>query len=299
VRGADGRPRAIQGGDPVKTGDLLATIRTESYAQRVSQTHAEVEGAQAELLRAKHDYERDQEMLKQNVIAKSKFDAGQQRYHSLQAKVRAAQAALQQVQVDLADCKPKSPMNGTIVERYIEIGTLVSPSVHAFQIADVRSMKAVFGVPDFLVRTLELGKPLNVTSEAVPGAKFQGVITRIAPAADPHSRMFDVEVTIQNPENRLRIGTIGSLHLDRQAERTSVLIVPLNALVRSRDDQNGYAVYVAENRGGRMLATLRKIRVGDIAGNGVAVSDGLKPGDRVIVRGSGLVVDGQEVAVAP
>jgi RND family efflux transporter MFP subunit len=299
VTGADGRPRAIQSGDPIKLGDLLATIRTESYARRVGQASAELEGAQAELLNARRDYERNQQLMKQNVIARASFDASQERFQRSQANVRAAQAAMQEVEVDLTDCKLKSPMEGTIVERNIEVGTLVSPSMRAFQIADVRSMKAVFGVPDFLVGKLKPGKALSVTTEAVPGVKFQGVITRISPAADAHSRMFDVEVTIQNPKNRLRIGTIASLHLDREVEQTPVMIVPLNSLVRSPDDPNGYAVFVAEDRGGRMVATLRNIRVGDIAGNGVAVSDGLKPGDRVIVRGSGLIVDGKEVAVAP
>ncbi len=299
VTGADGRPRAIQSGDPIKLGDLLATIRTESYARRVGQAHAELEGTQAELLNARRDYERNQQLMKQNVIARASFDASQERFQRSQANVRAAQAAMQEVEVDLTDCKLKSPMEGTIVERNIEVGTLVSPSMRAFQIADLRSMKAVFGVPDFLVGKLKPGKALSVTTEAVPGVKFQGVITRISPAADAHSRMFDVEVTIQNPKNRLRIGTIASLHLDREVEQTPVMIVPLNSLVRSPDDPNGYAVYVAEDRGGRMVATLRNIRVGDIAGNGVAVSDGLKPGDRVIVRGSGLIVDGKEVAVAP
>jgi hypothetical protein len=62
---------------------------------------------------------------------------------------------------------------------------------------------AVFGVPDIMVGQMKMGDRLGVTTEAFPGQDFQGILTRIAPPADPNNRVFEVECTIPNPGNRL------------------------------------------------------------------------------------------------
>lgn len=160
-------------------------------------------------------------------------------------------------------------------------------------------MKAIFGVPDFVAITLAIGEPLTVTTEAVPGARFAGKISRIGQVADPHSRVFDAEVTIPNTDHSLRSGMIAALHLANNQRMAIVLAVPLKAVVHPPNDTEGFAVYAAEKRDGRNVAALRKVELGEIAGDRVAVTSGLKAGERVIVRGATLVSDGGEVSIFP
>jgi multidrug efflux pump subunit AcrA (membrane-fusion protein) len=76
-------------------------------------------------------------------------------------------------------------------------------------------------------------------------------------------------------------------------------VVPLNAVIKSKSNANGYAVIIVTEEGGRQLARLRDVKLGESFGNAVAVAEGLKPGDRVIVTGGTMVNDGDEVKVIP
>ncbi len=91
---------------------------------------------------------------------------------------------------------------------------------------------------------------------------------------------------------------IASLRLEG-AQAASEPTVPMASVVRPPGRDHGYAVYIAERHGAEFTARLRIVELGDIVGNKIAVTRGLKPGDRVIVRGAGIVTDGQEIRILP
>jgi RND family efflux transporter MFP subunit len=145
-----------------------------------------------------------------------------------------------------------------------------------------------------------MGSTQTIGVEAVPGEAFRGRITRVAPSADPSSRVFEVEVTIPNPDGRLKTGMIAALQLAATGETAAPpLLVPLNAVVRPPGDTAGYAVYVVEQGDGHPIARMRRVLLGDVAGNSIHVTAGLDGGERVIVRGATLAVDSQRVRVIP
>jgi RND family efflux transporter MFP subunit len=146
---------------------------------------------------------------------------------------------------------------------------------------------------------MKLGRTLSVETESIPGREFRGQITSVFPAADPKSRAFSVEVTIPNPDYQLRPNMIVSLTVAAQQAAASQPVVPLNAVMKAKDNPNGYAVCVVSDQGGRQIAHLRDVKLGDSYGNTVAVTEGLKPGDRVITTGGTMVNDGDQVKVIP
>jgi RND family efflux transporter MFP subunit len=148
------------------------------------------------------------------------------------------------------------------------------------------------------------GRTLDVTSEGVPGRTFEGVITAVAPAADDQSRLFTVEVVIATHDGALRPGMIGTVAIPVAQQATGApqidsLAIPLAAVVRSEKVANGYAVYVVEGDAERTVARARQIRLGEVRGNAVAVTQGLHKGESVVVSGPGLLVDGDRVRVIP
>jgi multidrug efflux system membrane fusion protein len=201
--------------------------------------------------------------------------------------------------IPLQDTALKAPLNGLVLQKSVEKGTLVSPGKTGFVVADTSSVKAAFGVPDIAVPEMNLGSKLSVESETMPGIEFQGQITSVFPAADPKSRAFNVEVTIPNPKYLLRPGMIVSLRVGRKAAVQAQPVVPLNAVAKSKTDPNGYAVFVVIEQGGRQIARARDVKLGDTYGNTIAVTDGVKVGDRVITTGVTLVRDGDPVKVIP
>jgi RND family efflux transporter MFP subunit len=149
------------------------------------------------------------------------------------------------------------------------------------------------------VAGLRLGMPLKVTTEAVPGGEFHGRITAVSPAADPKSRVFDVEITIPNPEGTLKVGMVVTIEVQEGPPPTDTLVVPLSAVVQSKSQPGGYAVFVLEAQGSRQVARLRDVKLGDAFGNTVAVVEGVAEGEQVVTTGAPLLAEGEQVVVIP
>jgi RND family efflux transporter MFP subunit len=164
-------------------------------------------------------------------------------------------------------------------------------------VADTRIVKVVFGVLDVVVADLKLGERLAIQAEAIPGEVLQGRITRISPSADPNSRVFEVEAALPNPDARMKVGMLATLRLGDGAPDAGVF-VPLASVVRPAGDSTGYGVYVVRDSAGP-TARLRRVSLGEVSGNQIAVREGLAQGERVIVRGATIVADGQAVRVTP
>jgi len=285
VRGADGRMRNMQDGDPVSRGDTLASLRQDEFRDQVADADAALRQAQA-------DFERASQLYENRSVSKADYDAAYARYTA--SKARQNQTAL-----SLRDATLVSPIDGVILKRSVEVGSLSGPSAPAFTVADTRVVKVVFGVPDVIVDRLKPGSRLTILAEALPGVMLEGRITRISPSADPNSRVFEVEAALPNPSGRLKVGMLATLSLG-DASAGAGVFVPLAAVIRPADDSTGYAVYVVrDSAGGPETAQLRRIALGDVSGNLIAVRQGLAAGDRVIVRGATIVADGQTVEVMP
>jgi len=140
--------------------------------------------------------------------------------------------------------------------------------------------------------------------DAAGTATFAGRITAIAPAADPQSRVFNVEVSLANRNGELRPGMIGAVTLLPRGSATSgaaaaaprPLTVPLTAVVRSTIGGQ-FAVAVVESRGDAAVAKLRPVELGEVIGNSIAVTKGVAAGERVVVSGATLLVDGAPIRV--
>ncbi len=185
-----------------------------------------------------------------------------------------------------------------MLKRNVDVGTLVGPATNGFTLADTRSVKAVFGVPDTYIDRIKPGSSQSVTTEALPGS-FSGHVTSISAAADPKSRVYSVEVRIDNPKNLLKAGMIASITVGARQPIARVNVVPLTAVVRSPDNPNGFAVYLTEGTGDTVTARTQDVTLGDTYGNNIAVLSGLNPGQRVITSGTNMIKNGQQVRVIP
>ena len=301
VKTGDGQLRNIQAGDTVARGTVLARVREADYVEKVKQARASLAEASASYTREKLDFDRSNALFQTKSLAKADLDRSRSNHDTAQARVSGAKAQLDAAQIALEDTALTAPMNALVLSRSVEEGTLVSAGTQAFTVADLSSVKAVFGVPDLVVRNLAIGQPLSVSVEAIPGTRFNGRITAIAPSAEQKSRVFDVEVTIPNGDGRLRSGMIASVETPRV---TNVVpsadpAVPLTAIVKAPGESEGYAVFVLEGDGENATARLHKVSLGEVVGNRIAVTSGLKAGDRVVVTGATIVADGDKVRVIP
>jgi RND family efflux transporter MFP subunit len=299
VKGADGQLRNVQAGDRVNSGVVLASIRDDTYRQTLLRAQSDLENARATQTKAKADFGRFSQLFEKKVISPAEYDTYKQRADSAQASVGAAQAAVRHAQVDLDDCKLKAPLSGLVLDRKIEVGTLVAVNSVGFQIGDTAKVKVVFGVPGAIVSTLAPNTAVTMMTDSFPGQVFRGAVSKIASAADPNTRIFDVEATFPNSDSRLRVGMVTALHLPNSAQRQAMPAVPMRSIVRPPHDPKGYAVYVVEEKNGAAVARLKPVTIGPVIGDEVSVESGLDPGVKVIVKGSDIVYDGQSIRIMP
>lgn len=290
--------RKVQEGDWVTKGTVLAVVRESDYEQRVAAANAANSEAIAAQKQAQLDFDRTQKLAAGGSIAKVELDTQSARLDTATARVEGARSRIREAEISLADCTLRAPIDGVVLKRPIEVGSLVAPGSLGFVIADTKTVKVVFGAPDRLIEKLKPGGMLKVSFDSFPG-EFGASITRIAPSADPKSRVFEVEALIPNPNDQLKVGMIAKLVVPETALETRALVLPLTAIVRSPRDPRGFSVFVVEGDAGKETARLRDVRLGDVVGNAVVVSEGLKSNEKIVSMGATLLVDGEQVRVIP
>ncbi|MBV8856488.1 MAG: efflux RND transporter periplasmic adaptor subunit [Acidobacteria bacterium] len=318
---------AVSQADEAKSGVEASKAQHQEALNGVASSKAQLAEAEAGYEKAKLDYDRAQNLFASQSMTKANYDAAKAQYDMAAAKVaaarsqvvmlqakadaaqsqigvveaqsRGAEAVVHERTIPLQDTALRAPLSGVVLEKKVERGTLVSPGTTGFVVADTSSVKAVFGVADVAVPEMKPGRTLSVETESLPGKEFRGQVTAVFPAADPKSRSFNVELTIPNPGFELRPNMIVSLKVASKEGAPAQPVVPLNAVMKGKGSPDGYAVFVLAEEGGRQVARLRDVKLGEAYGNTVAVTAGVKQGERVITTGGTIVTDGAEVKVIP
>jgi multidrug efflux system membrane fusion protein len=327
VTGEGGQRRLVQEGDSVAKGTTLVRLRQSDYLAKLNQAKSQLAQAQSALEqteygvktaqvgrdKAKLDFDRASALFKTQSLTKSDYDGaraqldaaqatldgGQSQLELARGRIAGAKALVDEAEIAVRDSTLHAPIKGVVIKRLVELNSLVGPGTPGFILADLDTVKTVFGAPDVLLPHLRIGLALTVSTQAIPGAKFNGRIARIAPAADPRSRVFEVEVTFANPNHRLKPGMIMSIQLPGTRRSDPVPVVPLTAIVQSKKDPKGYGVFVVDDQGGKVISRARDVKLGGTLSNRIVVREGLRAGERIIVTGAALVHDGDPVRIVP
>jgi membrane fusion protein, multidrug efflux system len=300
VKGVDGALRILQEGDEVRAGMELAAIDRTDYDQRLREARAALVQARASAEQARIDFDRTSKLAALDTASPAQLDSARTRLDTADGSLAGARARAEQAQTTLDDTSLRSPIDGVVIQRALEVGVLASPGLVAFSVAETDNLEAVFGVPDTVLPRVRLGAPQAITTEALHGTSVQGRITRIAPIADPKSRVFEVEVTIPNADQQLRSGMVASLSLaDLTGPSGGEPLVPISAIVRSPHKPDGFAVYVVEQGEEHPHVRAREVELGEYLGNVIPVRKGLDSGEQIVVMGAGLLSDGESIEVIP
>jgi multidrug efflux system membrane fusion protein len=277
VRDSGGHLRDLEEGDAVNAGAVLARVEERDYQSKVARAEAGIAQAKAGEDKALNDLTRAEALFKADALIKPDLDAARAAYQSAVAQSAAARADLDVAATALRDTTLRAPRGGVVLERKLDRGALASPGTVVFTIGAVDSLKAVFGVPDAVVRQLRPGMSLAASADAVVDRTFNGKVTTIAPVADRETHLFSVEVTIPNRDGALRPGMIATIQLDESnlsLPKTAAPAVPLTAIVKDSAKEGVYAVFVVDGKSSNLQAKLRTVTPGPIAGDGIQIARG-------------------------
>ena len=173
----------------------------------------------------------------------------------------------------------RSPVAGTIIERTVSTGAVVTPSDSLYVISDLRSLWVIAQVPEQHLSLLRSGLTVEVSVRAYPDKTFPARITYIGDALDPETRTVEVRCELNNPGRQLKTEMFATLTIHTGGSREAV-VAPLEALQNVDGEE---VLFVPE---GEYSFRARRVRVGRHSGSVVEIVSGLQAGEKVAVAGA-------------
>jgi RND family efflux transporter MFP subunit len=241
--------------------------------------------AEANYEKSKKDYQRFQDLFKQNSATDAQLDA---------AKLGASMAEAQYIVAkrQLEDSKIKTPISGIVTARNVDLGSMVQAAPQSTLVAnvvDISRLKVKLNVGEsdaFLIKT---GDEVNVSTDVYPGVIFKGKIESISSKSDEvHTYPVEIEVANQSA-HQLRAGVFARIEFISMKNR-NVLLIPREALLGS---VKAPQLYVIENS----VAKIRNITVGNNSGTSIEVVSGLSEGETIVTNGQNNLVDNVKVQI--
>jgi membrane fusion protein, multidrug efflux system len=290
----------------VKKGQLLYQIDPRPFQAALDGAKADVAVAQANLERTATDVERDTPLAAQNAIPKKQLDNDIANHASWQAQLLAKQAAMQQAELNLAWTKVYSPVDGIAGVTNSQIGDLVGTSTKMTTISQVNPIWAYFNVSEsaFLnvaPRVTQIIRGAGSLKNA-PSVEFiqadglpypgRGQIIYVNRQVGTQTGTIQMAAQFPNEGATLRPGGYGQVRIQTGMDKDALLI-PQAAVI---EVQSLYQVVVLtpDNK-----ASFRSVKVGERVGPNWVISEGLKPGEKVIVEGFMKVREGVPVSPKP
>jgi RND family efflux transporter MFP subunit len=319
--------KSAEGNLNMAQANLLAMERG-SRPEEVEQLKAALVQAEATYRQALADHQRNEELLPKGGASKAQFDATLARrdltaaqvtqakedlniglkgarledLEAKRAEIKALEAAVDDAQNQLNYSVLKAPFDGSVAAKYVDNFQTVQAKQPIVRLLDVSKIEVTVQVSESLIALAPRVKKVLCRFDALPGREFVGQITKIGSEASQTTRTYPVTVAVDQPDEvQVLPGMAATVRAPPPEGETGAgenLIVPPSAVFTDQTAQAGQQsyVWVVEGDGGRV--TRRKLTTGELTPVGIAVTEGLKTGEWVVIAGVHSLREGQQVRIA-
>ena len=296
--------RDYQEGSVVKKGDHLFQIDPRPFEAALAQAKGTLAKDKANQVKSDADEKRAMDLFNKKVISDQERDTAIAAAQAGRANIEADEAAVQQADLNLGYTKIKSPIDGVAGIATAQVGDLVGPSTGTLTtVSQLDPIKAIVNAgegpfTDFISRHPDPGEratyvkglqfDLILSNDSVYPEK--GTFYALDRNLDPKTGSIRYEVTFPNPGGRLRPGQFGKVRFVADMKK-GAMVIPQEAV---SELQGSYQVAVVDQNN---KVSIRPVKMGERIGALWEVTDGLKPGDKVIVQGGQKVKEGSPVTV--
>lgn len=281
-------------GARVKQGQLLAELDTPEIDQELAQALAQRQQTSSSLGLAKSSLERWQQLRQRDAVSQQELDERQSTYTQDVANLDAADANVKRLQQLESFKRIVAPFAGVVTQRNVDVGDLIDAgsgtSRALFALAQSDPLRVYVQLPQAYAQNVSVGQGVVVTQAELPGQQFHGTITHISGAIDVPTRSLQVEVTLPNPDSKLRPGAYVQVAVPAVAHAR--LMVPGNALLFRAE---GPRIAVVDAKGN---VALRKVVIAQDLGQTLEIESGIDVNDKVIINPSDSIADGDHVQIA-
>ena len=266
-------------GDPVKAGQVLATIDTPELDQQLNQAKADLASAQADASLAKTSATRWQALLGSDAVSRQEVDDRTQDYAQKKARVEAAQANADRLVAMKKFATIVAPFDGVVTARNTDVGALIdagsSSHTQLFSISNVDRLRVYVHVPQYYSPMVKPGGIASFRVPEYPGQNFVARVVGLADSVNASSGTTLVQLQIDNPGHRLLPGSFVTMDFALPPSPGAVRI-PASALIF---DERGLHVATVDPMG---KVRFKPVAIEQDLGNIVEIGAGLQASDRVI-----------------
>jgi RND family efflux transporter MFP subunit len=280
-------------GTRVKQGQLLADLDTPEIDQELAQSLAQRAQTSSSLGLAKSSMERWQQLRQRDAVSQQELDERTSTYTQDLANLAAADANVKRLQQLESFKRIVAPFSGVVTQRNVDVGDLIDAgsgtSRALFALAQSDPLRVYVQLPQAYAQNVSVGQNVVVTQAELPGQQFHGTITHISGAIDVPTRSLQVEVTLPNPDNKLRPGAYVQVAVPAAAH--AQLTVPGNALLFRAE---GPRLAVVDANGN---VALHKVVIAQDLGQSLEIESGIEANDKIIINPSDSIADGDHVRI--
>ncbi len=286
----------VDRGDRVRAGQILATISAPEMTREKDVAAAQLRQSEAELRlqRITLDRLRAVRATEAGAVTQQQIDEAQARLEVAEASVTRLEAELARVEALTGYATIRSPFDGIVTDRFVDVGAMIPISTTSTQspivtVMNMDMVRAFVDVPEPDVVSVTRATPARLTVAAIAGREFEGTVTRYSTALDPKTRTMRAEIDFPNRDHALRPGMFGAATLVLE-RREGALTLPAAALLTEKD---AAYVYTVQDGAARKAPVTTGLNDGIV----VEILSGLAGTEPVIVSGKGIVTDGTRVHV--
>jgi len=282
--------RGVSVGDRVRAGQVLARLDPTDLAPALRAQQAQLAAARTDRDLASVELERLRMLQGQNYISQAAFDRQQAALDAADSRVRAAQAQLQQARNSVDFQVLTADAAGVVTAVEAEPGQVVAAGQTVVRVARAGDPEVAVNIPESLLAMARETAEWQVVVPALGDRTLVGRIRELSPIADPASRTYPARIALAGEVTGLALGMSTVVQAMRPAE--PAFVVPLSAL-HSKDGQP--KVWRVDPDTTRVEAVA--VRTDGLLDDAVRITDGLRPGDRIVTAGANLLLPGQAVRV--
>jgi membrane fusion protein (multidrug efflux system) len=280
----------VDEGTPVSRGMVLASVDDTDYRLEVRRAEAALKQTEATLANTKVEYQRKNELFKEQLVTQQQYDDVTTRMALADAEVDRAKAALDLAKERFAKTKIYSPLQGYVKEKKVSAGDYVRNGTPLFSLIKVDPIKLLFTVTEKDVGKLKVGQQVQFKVDSMPGKEFTARVSIVYPSLEERTRTLQVEAQASNRGGQLKPGLFSRVILYTEEARM-MMVVPITSILY---DSESTKIFIVE--GDR--AKERKVKLGGKYGEWIEVVEGLKAGETVVVVGQNNLAEGVKVHVA-
>jgi membrane fusion protein, multidrug efflux system len=282
--------RLAEVGDHVAAEQVLAIIDPRDQKADAENAKAAVAAAEALLVQAKTNFERQQALIETGFTTRAAYDQSKATLDANSAQLDSAREALRSAEEQLSYTELKAGAGGIIVGRDAEIGEVVQPGKTVFTLAEDGERDAVFNIYESLISMRPRDLPVDIILQSDPSVHATAVVREVSPTVDPKAGTVKVKLGVISapPQMTLGAGVTGIASIrPREA-----IILPWSALF---EWDGKPSVWVLEK--GNSVSP-RAVSIDSFATREIAVASGLEPGERVVTAGVQFLRPGLLVEIA-